>query len=109
MLPMFSFFTTLGDSFCSFIYCFFFLPFFSKPGNSDRGQKTRLSDSKFSNSREYSDERNMDDLDLPLFEFHVISDATNSFSLANKLGEGGFGAVYRVNKFPLFIYTLVQL
>lgn len=67
----------------------------SQRGNSDRGQKTRLSDSKFSNSREYSDERNMDDLDLPLFEFHVISDATNSFSLANKLGEGGFGAVYR--------------
>lgn len=93
----------------SYIVFFFLYSFFSKPGNSDRGQKTRLSEAKFSNSREYSDDRNMDDLELPLFEFHVISDATNSFSLANKLGEGGFGTVYRVTKFPLFIYALVLL
>jgi hypothetical protein len=77
---------------------------FSKPANSNRGQKALLPEVMLSNNREYSDERNMDDLDLPLFDFHVISDATNSFSLANKLGEGGFGTVYRVNKFPLFIY-----
>ncbi|CAI8591264.1 unnamed protein product [Vicia faba] len=64
-------------------------------GNSDKGQKTLLSEVKFSNSREYSDDRNIDELELPLFEFHVISDATDCFSLANKLGEGGFGTVYR--------------
>lgn len=36
------------------------------------------------------------DLDLPLFDFKVIADATNNFSVNNKLGEGGFGPVYKV-------------
>ncbi|KAM3253097.1 G-type lectin S-receptor-like serine/threonine-protein kinase isoform X2 [Capsicum annuum] len=42
-------------------------------------------------TRESKDE----ELDLPLFDFATISDATNNFSLKNKLGEGGFGPVYR--------------
>ncbi|KAK2393392.1 G-type lectin S-receptor serine/threonine-protein kinase [Trifolium repens] len=33
--------------------------------------------------------------DLPLFEFKNISTATNNFSSANKIGEGGFGSVYK--------------
>jgi hypothetical protein len=37
--------------------------------------------------------------DLPLFEFKNISTATNNFSSANKIGEGGFGSVYKVNQF----------
>lgn len=36
------------------------------------------------------------DLDLPLVEFEEIARATNNFSLNNKLGEGGFGPVYKV-------------
>ncbi|XP_058071191.1 G-type lectin S-receptor-like serine/threonine-protein kinase SD1-13 [Magnolia sinica] len=32
---------------------------------------------------------------LPLFTFGSIVDATENFSLANKLGEGGFGPVYK--------------
>ncbi|GAU36626.1 hypothetical protein TSUD_387780 [Trifolium subterraneum] len=33
--------------------------------------------------------------DLPLFEFHRISNATNNFSPSNKIGQGGFGSVYK--------------
>ncbi|CAJ2648775.1 unnamed protein product [Trifolium pratense] len=33
--------------------------------------------------------------DLPLFEFKNISTATNNFSSANKIGQGGFGSVYK--------------
>ncbi|GER31667.1 S-locus lectin protein kinase family protein [Striga asiatica] len=33
--------------------------------------------------------------ELPLFEFEVLSRATNEFSDANKLGKGGFGPVYK--------------
>ncbi|XP_056167264.1 G-type lectin S-receptor-like serine/threonine-protein kinase At4g27290 [Syzygium oleosum] len=36
-----------------------------------------------------------EDPELPLFEFATIADATNNFSTDNKLGEGGFGPVYR--------------
>ncbi|KAM6576155.1 hypothetical protein CsatB_027992 [Cannabis sativa] len=36
-----------------------------------------------------------DDMELPLFNINTISTATNNFSEANKLGEGGFGPVYK--------------
>ncbi|KAI3446955.1 hypothetical protein Pfo_003620 [Paulownia fortunei] len=36
-----------------------------------------------------------DDLDLPLFDLTTILKATNYFSPNNKIGEGGFGPVYK--------------
>ncbi|XP_062082933.1 G-type lectin S-receptor-like serine/threonine-protein kinase SD1-1 isoform X2 [Humulus lupulus] len=36
-----------------------------------------------------------EDLELPLFDLHTINTATNNFSESNKLGEGGFGPVYK--------------
>ena len=36
-------------------------------------------------------------LDLPFFDFNTIAAATHNFSVDNKLGEGGFGSVYKVN------------
>ncbi|CAF2051355.1 BnaA09g47650D [Brassica napus] len=33
--------------------------------------------------------------ELPLFEFQVLATATDHFSLGNKLGQGGFGPVYK--------------
>lgn len=37
-----------------------------------------------------------EDVELPLFDFTTISKATSHFSVHNKLGEGGFGLVYKV-------------
>lgn len=34
--------------------------------------------------------------ELPLFDIDVIAQATNNFSDTNRLGEGGFGPVYKV-------------
>jgi hypothetical protein len=34
--------------------------------------------------------------ELPLFNYKSVPIATNKFSLTNKLGEGGFGLVYKV-------------
>ncbi|KAK4858620.1 hypothetical protein QYF36_019506 [Acer negundo] len=34
--------------------------------------------------------------DLPLFDFEKLATATNNFHLTNKLGQGGFGPVYKV-------------
>ncbi|KAK4490852.1 hypothetical protein RD792_001567 [Penstemon davidsonii] len=41
--------------------------------------------------------RNMKDFDLPMFSYASVSAATNNFSQNNKIGEGGFGPVYKVN------------
>ncbi|GMY37019.1 G-type lectin S-receptor-like serine/threonine-protein kinase At4g27290 [Fagus crenata] len=36
-----------------------------------------------------------EDLELPLFDVYSIATATNNFSFTNKIGEGGFGPVYK--------------
>ncbi|PWA43053.1 PAN/Apple domain, Protein kinase-like domain protein [Artemisia annua] len=35
-------------------------------------------------------------MELPFFRFSTVSKATNFFSPDNKIGEGGFGSVYKV-------------
>lgn len=42
-----------------------------------------------------NDRRSME-FDLPMFSYSSVSAATNNFSPQNKLGEGGFGPVYKV-------------
>ncbi|KAG6793918.1 hypothetical protein POTOM_003144 [Populus tomentosa] len=37
----------------------------------------------------------MENMELPLFQFTTIAKATNGFSFNNKIGEGGFGPVYK--------------
>lgn len=38
-----------------------------------------------------------EDFELPLFDVSSMLKATNNFSIDNKLGEGGFGPVYKVH------------
>ncbi|KAL8103315.1 G-type lectin S-receptor-like serine/threonine-protein kinase At4g27290 [Apium graveolens] len=40
-------------------------------------------------------ENEWNDFDLPIFDVLLIANATNFFSPKNKLGEGGFGSVYK--------------
>ncbi|KAL8091122.1 hypothetical protein AgCh_040284 [Apium graveolens] len=40
-------------------------------------------------------ENKREELNLPLVDFAIIAKATRNFSLNNKLGEGGFGPVYK--------------
>nr|GEW28864.1 receptor-like serine/threonine-protein kinase SD1-8 [Tanacetum cinerariifolium] len=45
--------------------------------------------------KEYSGDRTDDEIELPLFDFPTLVMVTNNFSNANKLGQGGFGSVYK--------------
>ncbi|CAL5405723.1 unnamed protein product [Camellia sinensis] len=49
-----------------------------------------ISKQNYSNS-----ESQKEDFQLPLFDFATIVNATDNFSINNKLGEGGFGPVYK--------------
>ncbi|CAL5335822.1 unnamed protein product [Camellia sinensis] len=42
-----------------------------------------------------TDKSQTEDLELPLFDLAVIANSTSNFSINNKLGEGGFGRVYK--------------
>lgn len=53
-----------------------------------------------------------EEMELPLFDMNTIVDATNNFSSSNKLGEGGFGSVYKVIcicNVCMFKYELLKL
>ncbi|CAL5335817.1 unnamed protein product [Camellia sinensis] len=43
----------------------------------------------------YTDQSQKEDLELPLFGLAIIANSTHNFSINNKLGEGGFGPVYK--------------
>lgn len=51
---------------------------------------------EFTGSAELSLEGNQSGPELPFFTFSSIAKATNNFSEENKLGQGGFGPVYKV-------------
>lgn len=65
-------------------------------GGFERSQGSLKKESVFTSDRRNSDECEMDEIELPLFDFNTISMATDNFSEENKLGEGGFGSVYKV-------------
>ena len=45
-------------------------------------------------------------IDSLQFNFNTIRLATNNFNIANKLGQGGFGSVYKVNNFIVMLKTV---
>lgn len=59
--------------------------------------KSREMSAEFSGSADLSLEGNqLSGPEFPVFNFSCISIATNNFSEENKLGQGGFGPVYKV-------------
>ncbi|KAL9444282.1 hypothetical protein AB3S75_017463, partial [Citrus x aurantiifolia] len=58
----------------------------------------RISRGNIAGNNRRTDQENEDqneDLELPLFELATIANATDNFSINKKLGEGGFGPVYK--------------
>ncbi|KDO75659.1 hypothetical protein CISIN_1g0029692mg, partial [Citrus sinensis] len=63
-------------------------------GHPERSQDLLLNQVVISSKRDYSADKT-DDLELPLFDFETIVRATDNFTDYNKLGQGGFGIVYK--------------
>ncbi|EXC11581.1 Receptor-like serine/threonine-protein kinase SD1-8 [Morus notabilis] len=64
-------------------------------GPREKSQDLLLNEMVNSKREGYSGERDKDELDLPLFDYRTMAMATNNFSDENKLGQGGFGSVYK--------------
>ncbi|CAN7086948.1 unnamed protein product [Brassica oleracea var. botrytis] len=60
-----------------------------------RTQDLLIDEVVLTSERYISRENKTDDLELPLMEFEALAMATNRFSVANMLGQGGFGIVYK--------------
>nr|KYP58816.1 Putative serine/threonine-protein kinase receptor [Cajanus cajan] len=45
--------------------------------------------------KNHTDNTEKNQIDIPIFGFSTIANATSNFSVSNKLGEGGFGPVYK--------------
>ncbi|KAK9064212.1 hypothetical protein SSX86_015592 [Deinandra increscens subsp. villosa] len=70
--------------------------FFDHIGHDERRQDFMMTERVVvPNERRNSVGTTARDLELPLFDFSTLVIATNSFSDANKLGQGGFGSVYK--------------
>lgn len=63
----------------------------------ERSQNLLLNEVVISSKKDYSGEKDKDELELPLFDFGTIATATENFSDENMLGKGGFGCVHKVN------------
>ena len=67
------------------------------PGPHERSQDYMLNKWSFESKRDFSGEATNDEFELPMFDVAAVAIATNEFSDDNKLGEGGFGCVYKVS------------
>ncbi|KAK0579763.1 hypothetical protein LWI29_031046 [Acer saccharum] len=65
-----------------------------RKGSHERSQDFLLNEAVISSKRDYSGEKT-DDLELPLLDFDTLVKATENFSDDCKLGQGGFGCVYK--------------
>lgn len=66
-------------------------------GDQMRSQDLLMNEVVMPSRRHIFRENKTDDLELPLMDFEAVAIATDNFSNANKLGQGGFGIVYKVN------------
>nr|XP_043623858.1 G-type lectin S-receptor-like serine/threonine-protein kinase RKS1 isoform X2 [Erigeron canadensis] len=79
-----------------FVFCIFILIYIKKKKANRRAHEIGVSFIDSLKSIDGSLEKDMgENFDLRVFDMSTIVSATDNFSLLNKLGEGGFGSVYK--------------
>nr|CAA55950.1 unnamed protein product [Brassica oleracea var. viridis] len=63
--------------------------------NRQRNQNLPMNGMVLSSKTEFSEENKIEELELPLIDLETVVKATENFSNCNKLGQGGFGIVYK--------------
>ncbi|CAN7129648.1 unnamed protein product [Brassica rapa subsp. narinosa] len=63
--------------------------------NRQRNQNLSMNGMVLLSKREFSVKNKIEELELPLIELEAVVKATDNFSNCNKLGQGGFGIVYK--------------
>ncbi|KAH6835700.1 S-locus lectin protein kinase family protein [Perilla frutescens var. hirtella] len=76
------------------LLCLGLLLYSQKRKKLDR-QLREIGMSRLNYVNNHPNESHNKDIELPLFDLSTISKATDNFSFNNKLGEGGFGPVYK--------------
>ena len=86
-----------------YIFKHYFMIFADVPGNRKKGTKRSMINSSRSTASLYCSldrhnfgEDGTENQDISIFSFKSIAMATTNFSNSNKVGQGGFGAVYKV-------------
>ncbi|KAK6124445.1 hypothetical protein DH2020_041822 [Rehmannia glutinosa] len=64
-------------------------------GPSERSRDLLLNTPTIPSKRDHTSENAAEELDLPLIDISTLIIATDKFSDANKIGQGGFGSVYK--------------
>ncbi|CAN1810893.1 G-type lectin S-receptor-like serine/threonine-protein kinase B120 [Linum perenne] len=60
-----------------------------------RRKKLQVKNSAVYSTAQLTEGSDVNQLDMPLFSFGVVAFSTDQFSVENKLGQGGFGPVYK--------------
>ncbi|CAA0835955.1 Receptor-like serine/threonine-protein kinase SD1-8 [Striga hermonthica] len=68
---------------------------YEQRGPRERSRDLLMNASTIPSKQDHSGENVTDELDLPLFDISTLITATKTFSDSNKLGQGGFGSVYK--------------
>jgi hypothetical protein len=76
-----------------------------KRGNNNEDNNNKISHCATSVSDDLTEGSSAQDFELPFVKFEDIEAATHNFSEAYKIGQGGFGKVYKVFIWPHFFYN----
>jgi hypothetical protein len=77
--------------------------------DEEKGHHAFLQELRKSSESTFAEGNKVSSEELPwMMDLSVIRAATDNFSVSNKLGQGGFGSVYKVNNTSTLFFMCLQ-